>query len=359
MLSIGTGVGIDLGTSNILVFVKGRGIVVREPSVVAVSHAAGARGGRPGSPAGDGEIVAIGEKAREMLGRTPEPITAVKPVQDGVIANFSITQKMLRYLLRRACGGRRFFRPRVCICIPSGATGVERRAVVEAALAAGAKRAIPVEEPMAAALGAGLDVISPSGHLVVDVGGGTTDIAIISLGGIVLSQSIRVGGTEMDANIVRQIKRSYNLIIGERTAEEIKIRIGSAYPLPNEATMTVKGRDQVTGLPKTIEISSEEVREALAEPVAALVERVRDVLERTPPELAADIIEKGITLTGGGALLTGVDRLIEAQTDVPVHVAEDPLTCVAVGTGLYLELMHKLPASLLTPAAESPSGYAR
>jgi rod shape-determining protein MreB len=344
MLGIGTGVGIDLGTSNILVYVKGRGVVVREPSVVAVS---------------DGDIVAMGEKAREMLGRTPGPIAAVKPLQDGVIANFTITHKMLRYLLRRVCGRRRFFKPRVCICIPSGATGVERRAVVEAALAAGAKRAIPVEEPMAAALGAGLDVTSASGHLVVDVGGGTTDIAVIALGGIVLSESIRVGGSEMDAMVMRQIKRSYNLIVGERTAEEIKIRIGSAYPLPNEATITVKGRDVVTGLPKTIEISSEEVREALSEPVAALVERVRAVLEHTPPELAADIIDKGITLTGGGALLRGIDRLIEAQTDVPVHAAEDPLTCVAVGTGLYLDLVDKLPASLLTPAAEASSGYAR
>jgi rod shape-determining protein MreB len=341
---MGTAIGIDLGTSNILVYVKGRGVVVREPSVVAVS---------------EGEIVAVGEQAREMLGRTPERIEAVRPLQDGVIANFTITQKMLRYLLRRVCGRRRFLKPQVCVCIPSGATAVEKRAVVEAALSAGAKKAIPVEEPMAAAIGAGLEVTGPSGHLVVDIGGGTTDIAVIALGGIVLSESARVGGAAMDAMVMRQIKRNYNLMIGERSAEEIKIRIGSAYPLPNETSMTVKGRDVVTGLPKTIETSSEEVREALAEPVATLVERVRGVLERTPPELAADIIEKGITLTGGGALLRGLDRLVEAQTDVPVHVAEDPLTCVAVGTGLYLDLARKLPAGLLTPAAEASSGYTR
>ncbi len=344
MIRLSHAVGIDLGTSNILVYVKGRGIVVREPSVAAVS---------------DNEIVAMGEEARAMLGRTPDAITAVKPVQDGVIANFRITRKMLRYLLTRVCGRRRIFKPQVCICIPSGATAVEKRAVVEAALAAGAGRAIPVEEPMAAAIGAGLEVTSPNGHLVVDIGGGTTDIAVISLGGIVLSESIRLGGSEMDAMIMRQIKRSYNLIIGERTAEDIKINIGSAYPLPSESTITVKGRDVVAGLPKSIEISSEEVREALAEPVATLVERIRNVLEHTPPELAADIIERGITLTGGGALLRGLDRLIEAQTDVPVHLAEDPLTCVAVGTGIYLDLLPTLPAGLLATASEASSGYAR
>jgi len=344
MLGMGIEIGVDLGTSNILVYVKGRGIVVREPSVVAVS---------------EGEIVAVGEQAREMLGRTPAPIEAVRPLQDGVIANFTITQQMLKLLLRQVCGRRRLFRPQVCICIPSGATAVEKRAVVEAAMAAGAKRAIPVEEPMAAALGAGLEVTGAAGYLVVDIGGGTTDIAVIALGGIVLSESVRVGGAAMDAMVARQIKRSYNLMVGERTAEEIKIKIGSAYPLPSESTMVVKGRDVVTGLPKTIEISSEEVREALAEPVGTLVERVRGVLERTPPELSADIIERGITLTGGGALLRGLDRLIEAQTDVPVRVAEDPLTCVAVGTGLYFDLARKVPASLLTPAAEASSGYTR
>jgi len=344
MIRLSQAVGIDLGTSNILVYAKGRGIVVREPSVVAIS---------------DNEIVAMGEEARAMLGRTPHAITAVKPVQDGVIANFSITRKMLRYLLTRVCGRRKMFKPQVCICIPSGATAVEKRAVIEAALSAGARRAIPVEEPMAAAIGAGLEVTSPNGNLVVDIGGGTTDIAVISLGGIVLSESIRLGGSEMDAMIMRQIKRSYNLIIGERTAEDIKIKIGSAYPLPSESSVSVKGRDIVAGLPKTIEISSEEVREALAEPVATLVERIRNILEHTPPELAADIIERGITLTGGGALLRGLDRLIEAQTDVPVHLAEDPLTCVAVGTGLYLDLLPTLPAGLLATATEASSGYAR
>ncbi|MCJ7822811.1 MAG: rod shape-determining protein [Armatimonadetes bacterium] len=344
MLGLGTAVGIDLGTSNILVYVKGKGIVVREPSVVAVSN---------------GAIVAMGDEAREMLGRTPGSVTAVKPVQDGVISNFTITQKMLRYLLTRVCGRRRFLKPQVCICVPSGATAVEKRAVIEAAMAAGAKRAIPVEEPMAAAIGAGLEVTTARGHFVVDVGGGTTDIAVISLGGIVLSESVRIGGTAMDDMIARQIKRSYNLIIGERTAEDVKIKVGSAYPLPGETTMTVKGRDVVTGLPKTVEISSEEVRDALAEPMASLVERVRGVLERTPPELAADIIEQGITLTGGGALLQGLDRLIESQTDVPVRLAEDPLTCVAVGTGLYAELAASLPAGLLATSTEASSGYTR
>ena len=344
MLGMGTAIGIDLGTSNILVYVKGRGIVVREPSVVAVS---------------DGEIVAVGEQAREMLGRTPDTIEAVRPLQDGVIANFTITQRMLRYLLRRVCGRRRVFKPHVCVCVPSGATAVEKRAVVEAAVAAGAKRALPVEEPMAAAIGAGMDVLAPSGRLVVDIGGGTTDIAVIALGGIVLSESVRLGGDEMDAMVARQVKRNYNLLIGERTAEEVKIRIGSAYPLPTESSMVVKGRDVITGLPKTVEVSSEEVREALAESVATLVERVRALLERTPPELAADLIASGITLTGGGALLRGLDRLIEAQTEVPVHIAEDPLTCVAVGTGQYLDLVKKLPAGMVTSAMEASSGYTR
>ncbi len=344
MFRLGTAVGIDLGTSNILVYMKGRGIVVREPSVVAVS---------------DGAIVAMGEEAREMLGRTPASVSAIKPVQEGVIANFTITQKMLRYLLTRVCGRRRFFKPQVCVCVPSGATAVEKRAVMEAAVSAGAKRALPVEEPMAAALGAGLEVTTAKGHLVVDVGGGTADIAVISLGGIVLSESVRMGGAEMDAMIVRQIKRNYNLVIGERTAEGVKIKIGSAYPLASEATMEVKGRDVVTGLPKTVEISSEEVRDALAEPVALLVERVRGVLERTPPELAADIIEQGITLTGGGSLLQGLDRLLESQTDVPVRRAEDPLTCVAVGTGMYLDLADSLPAGLLATTTEASSGYTR
>ncbi|MBN1460793.1 MAG: rod shape-determining protein [Armatimonadetes bacterium] len=337
-------VGVDLGTSNLLVHVKGRGIVVREPCVVGVS---------------DGDIVALGEDARAMLGRTPHTIRVVQPVRDGVIADYSIASKMLGYLLRRVSTRRRLLKPNVCICVPSGATAVEKRALVEAALAAGARRALPVEEPLAAALGAGLEVTSPSGHLVVDIGGGTTDIAVISLGGIVLSESARIGGSELDAMVVRQVRRGHNMVIGERTAEEIKTAIGSAYPLPNESTMSVKGRDVVSGLPKTAEIGSEEIREALAETVATLVERVRDVLERTPPELAADIIEHGIILTGGGALLRGLDRLIESQTEVHVRVAEDPLTCVAVGTGMYLELARTLPAGLLATGDEASSGYIR
>jgi rod shape-determining protein MreB len=304
-------VGVDLGTSNLLVHVKGRGIVVREPCVAAVS---------------EGDIVAVGEDARAMLGRTPQTIRAVRPVQGGVIADYSIASKMLEYLLARVRTTRKLLKPRVCICVPSGATAVEKRALVEAAVAAGARRALPVEEPLAAALGAGLDVTSPSGHLVVDIGGGTTDIAVISLGGIVLSESVRIGGSEMDAMVIRQLRHGRNMVIGERTAEEIKMAIGSAYPLPNESSMSIRGRDVVSGLPRTVDIGSEEIREALAETVAALVERVRGVLERTPPELAADIMERGIVLTGGGALLRGLDRLIESQTEVHVRVAEDPAT---------------------------------
>jgi len=337
-------VGVDLGTSNLLVYAKGRGVVVREPCVVAVS---------------DGEIVAVGEDARAMLGRTPHTIQAVQPVRDGVIADYSIASKMLRYLLARVCTTRKLLKPHVCICVPSGATAVEKRAIVEAALSAGARRALPVEGPLAAALGAGLEVTSPSGHLVVDIGGGTTDIAVISLGGIVLSESVRIGGSEMDAMVLRQVRRGHNMIIGERTAEETKIAIGSAYPLPNESVMAVRGRELVSGLPKTIEIGSEEIREALAETVATLVECVRGVLERTPPELAGDIIEHGIVLTGGGALLRGLDRLVESQTEVHVRVAEDPLTCVAVGTGMYLDLARTLPAGLLATGDEASSGYVR
>jgi len=338
MFGMSAGLGIDLGTSNILVYVRGRGIVLREPSVVAVAN---------------GEILAVGEEARQMLGRTPGNISAVQPLREGVIADFTVTQKMLRYLLDKVCGRRRLFKPQVVVCIPSGATGVEKRAVLEAAVMAGAKRALPIEEPMAAAIGASLDIIGPGGNLVVDIGGGTTDIAVIALGGIVLSDSVRIGGHAMDEAIARHIKRSYNLMVGERTAEEIKLHIGSAAPLEPELRMTIRGRDQVAGLPKTVEIGSEEVREALAEPVAAIVARVKQVLEQTPPELAGDVIERGITLTGGGALLRGIDRLLAEETEVPLRVAEDPLSCVAVGTGQYLEVMKQLPAGFLRASLEA------
>ncbi|WP_044950445.1 rod shape-determining protein [Chthonomonas calidirosea] len=320
--------GIDLGTANTLVYQKGKGIVLREPSVVAVS-------------AQNRKVLAVGSEASEMLGRTPGNIVPIRPMSDGVIADYTITQAMLRYIFDRVLGKRWLlnFRPRVLICVPSQVTSVEKRAVLQAAEEAGAREAYPIEEPMAAAIGAGLPISSPGGNMVVDIGGGTTDVAVISLGSIVHSESLRIAGNRMDEVIMRYIRNVYNLMIGERTAEEIKMRIGSAYPLQQELTMEVRGRDLVAGLPKTIQVTSEEIREALSEPVSAIVEKVKRVLEKTPPELSADIIERGIMLTGGGALLRGLDQLISSVTGLPVRVAEDPLTCVVIGTGRALENM--------------------
>jgi len=316
--------GIDLGTANIVVYLRGKGIVLREPSVVAISTK-------------NKRVLAIGEEARLMLGRTPGHIVAIRPMSDGVIADYTTTLKMLEYLIAKVCGRRRFFKPRVLVCVPSGVTSVERRAVIQAAREAGAGEAYTIEEPMAAAIGAGLPISMPGGNMVVDIGGGTTDVAVISLEGIVISRSVRVGGNKMDEVITRYIRSQYNLMIGERTAEEIKIKVGSAYPLEKELEMEVRGRDLIAGLPKTITVTSEEIRDALQEPINAIVERVRSVLEETPPELAADIIERGITLTGGGALLRGIDRLLESVTNIRTQVAEDPLSCVAIGTGRALE----------------------
>jgi len=316
--------GIDLGTANIVVYLRGKGIVLREPSVVAISTK-------------NKKVLAVGEEARLMLGRTPGHIVAIRPLSDGVIADYTTTEKMLEYLIAKVCGKRRFLKPRVLVCVPSGVTSVERRAVIQAAREAGAGEAYTIEEPMAAAIGAGLPISMPGGNMVVDIGGGTTDVAVISLEGIVISRSVRVGGNKMDEVISRYIRAQYNLMIGERTAEEIKIKVGSAYPLEDELQMEVRGRDLIAGLPKTITVTSEEVREALQEPINAIVERVRSVLEETPPELAADIIERGITLTGGGALLRGMDRLLASVTNIRVQVAEDPLSCVAIGTGRALE----------------------
>lgn len=316
--------GIDLGTANIVVYLRGKGIVLREPSVVAISTK-------------NKKVLAIGEEARLMLGRTPGHIVAIRPMSDGVIADYTTTLKMLEYLIAKVCGRRRFLKPRVLVCVPSGVTSVERRAVIQAAREAGAGEAYTIEEPMAAAIGAGLPISMPGGNMVVDIGGGTTDVAVISLEGIVISRSVRVGGNKMDEVITRYIRSQYNLMIGERTAEEIKIKVGSAYPLEKELEMEVRGRDLIAGLPKTITVTSEEIREALQEPINAIVERVRSVLEETPPELAADIIERGITLTGGGALLRGMDRLLESVTNIRTQVAEDPLSCVAIGTGRALE----------------------
>ncbi|HCD99741.1 MAG TPA: rod shape-determining protein [Armatimonadetes bacterium] len=317
-------IGIDLGTANILVFRRGRGIVLSEPTVVAINTQTG-------------KVLAVGNDARDMLGKTPGNIKAIKPLQGGVIADYTTTLKMLEHILDKVCGRRRLFKPRVLVCVPSGVTNVEKRAVIQAAKEAGAGEAMTIEEPMAAAIGAGLPIAAPGGNMVVDIGGGTTDIAVISLGGIVLSESIRVAGNRMDDAIIRHIRNTYNLMIGEPTAEEIKIKIGSAYPLEHELEMEVRGRDMVHGLPKTVRVRSEEVRDALSETVRLIEEKLCQVLEQTPPELASDVIERGITLTGGGALLRNLDRMLEEKTDIPVRVAENAMDCVAIGTGIALE----------------------
>jgi len=329
MFGFAKDIGIDLGTANVLVFQRGRGIVLREPSVVAVNK-------------NTRELKAAGEEARQMIGRTPGSIIAMQPIRDGVIADYTVTEQMLRHFIEKVVGKRTLFKPRVIICVPSGVTSVERRAVLDAARSAGAREAYPIEEPMAAAIGAGLNIGDPEGNMVVDICGGTTDIAVISLGGIVRSDSVRIGGNKLDEAIHRHIKREYNLIIGDRTAEEIKMAIGSAFPLDDELSMEVKGRDMIEGLPKTVILTSREVREALAEPVHQIVMRTRSVLEQTPPELAADIVTQGIWLTGGGALLRGLDQLLMRETGIPVHVAEDPLSCVALGTGQALDQIEML-----------------
>ena len=330
MFGLGERLGIDLGTANVVVYARGRGIVVREPSVVAIEQRSR-------------KVLAVGREAEGMLGRTPGNIVASRPLRDGVIANYSVTREMLAYLIRKACGTRgRFFKPLVVICIPSGATQVEQRAALDAARAAGAREVYPIEEPMAAAIGAGLPISMPGGNMVVDVGGGTTDVAVISLGGIVVSDSLRVGGNHLDEALIRHIRRTYNLEIGERTAETVKIQIGSAFDIGEDRDLEVRGRDMFSGMPNTVRVIGAEVREALAENVNQIVEAVKRILERTPPELAADIIERGITLTGGGALLSGLDRLIELETGIPVRVAEDPMSSVAIGTGRVLDLAEVL-----------------
>jgi rod shape-determining protein MreB len=322
-------IAIDLGTANVVVYRRGRGIVLEEPTVVAVNVLTK-------------KVLAFGVAAREMLGRTPGNIQAVKPLRDGVIADYTTTHMMLTEIRKKVLKGPQLFPPTVLICVPSGVTNVERRAVIKAAQEAGFGKAMTIEEPMAAAIGAGLPIDTPGGNMVVDIGGGTTDIAVISLGGIVLSQSVRVGGNKLDEAIVRHIRNSYNLMIGEPTAEEVKLRIGSAFPLEPELSMPIRGRDMVAGLPRTIEVSSEEIREALAEPVRMIAEKICAVLEQTPPELASDIIERGITMTGGGALLRGLSKLLSKVTDIPVHVADNALHCVAIGTGRALEHIDEL-----------------
>ncbi|MBI2870312.1 MAG: rod shape-determining protein [Candidatus Omnitrophica bacterium] len=325
LLSIfSTDIGIDLGTANTLVFVKGEGIVLCEPSVVAVQR-------------GTNHVLAVGEEAKRMLGRTPGNIVAIRPMKDGVIADFEVTEAMLRYFFRKAHRRRNFIRPRVVIAVPSGITEVEKRAVRDSAEHAGARPPVYlIEEPIAAAIGVGLPIEEPVGNMVIDVGGGTTEIAVISLAGIVYSRSIRIGGDEMDEAIIQHLKKNYNLMIGERTAEEIKIRIGSATDMKEELKIEVKGRDLVAGLPKTISVTSQEIREALREPLSEILEVVRIALERTPPELSADLVDRGLVLAGGGALLRGLDTLISEETGLPVHVADDPLTAIALGTGKAL-----------------------
>lgn len=321
--------GIDLGTATTLVYVKGEGIVLCEPSVVAIER-------------GTSHVLAVGEEAKRMLGRTPGNILAIRPMKDGVIADFEITEAMLRYFIKKVHHRRVLVRPRIIIAIPSGITEVEKRAVKDSAERAGAREVFLIEEPIAAAIGVGLPIQEPIGNMIIDIGGGTTEIAVISLAGIVFSKSIRIGGDEMDDAIIEYLKKTYNLMVGERTAEDIKIKIGSAYPQEEEMTLEVKGRDLVAGLPKAVTITSEEIREALQEPLRAILEISKISLERTPPELASDLIDHGIVMAGGGSLLRGIDKLISEETGLPVHIAEDPLTAVACGTGKVLDEIRYL-----------------
>lgn len=326
--AFGEDIGIDLGTASVIVFKKGRGIVLHEPSVVAIDK-------------NTNRIIAVGEEARQMLGRTPGHIVAIRPLKEGVIADYDTTEKMLSYFIRRIMGNKLFFKPRVIVCIPTGATDVEERAVRQATISSGARQAFIIEEPLAAALGAGINISEATGNMVVDVGGGTSDIAVLSLGGLVCNDSLRIGGDKFDEAIIRYVRRVYNLMIGDRTAEEIKIRVGTAYVTDDNRhrSMEVRGRDLLTGLPKTISVTSAESWEALQEPVEAVIEGVKKVLEITPPELAADIVNNGIVMTGGGSLLDGLDVLLSKETNLPVHIAEEAICCVAIGTGKALNEM--------------------
>ena len=326
-MAAGTDIGIDLGTASVLVYVKGKGVVLKEPSVVAFDR-------------NTNKIKAIGEEARLMLGRTPGNIVAVRPLRQGVISDYTVTEKMLSYFISRTVGKSLFGRkPRISVCVPSGATEVEKKAVEDATYQAGAREVSIIEEPVAAAIGAGIDIAKPCGNMIVDIGGGTADIAVISLGGVVVSNSIKVAGDDFDEAIVRFMRKKHNLLIGERTAEEIKINVGTVYKRPENLTMDVRGRNLVTGLPKTVTVTSEETEEALREPAYQIVAEVHNVLERTPPELAADISDRGIVLTGGGSLIQGLEELIEEKTGINTMTAEDPLTAVAIGTGKYIEYL--------------------
>ena len=324
---ISNDIGIDLGTSSILIYIKGRGVVLKEPSVIAVNKE-------------NDEVVAFGEDARLMLGRTPDNISAVRPLRQGVISNYTRTEQMLKYFINKAVGRRTLRKPRICVCIPSGATEVEKKAVQDAASHAGAREVSIIEEPVAAAIGAGIDIYKPQGNMIIDIGGGTSDIAVIALGGPVVSESIKVAGDDFDEAILRYMRKKHNLLIGERTAEEMKINIGCASKRPENVTMEVRGRNLVTALPKTVVVSSDELLDALLEPASMIVNAVQHVLERTPPELAADIDERGIVMTGGGALLYGLDKLMQEKTGITTMLAEDPLTAVAIGTGKSIDLSN-------------------
>ncbi len=329
MFGLGSDIGIDLGTASVLVYVKGKGIVLQEPSVVAIDN-------------NTNRILAVGHEARKMLGRTPGNIVAIRPLKDGVISNYEMTERMLKYFINKTVGRKLFFKPKIIVCVPSGVTEVEKRAVIDATNEAGARTTYIIEEPIAAAIGAGLDISRPNGHMVVDIGGGTSDIAVISLGGIVVSTSIKVAGDKFDEAIIRYMRKKHNIMIGERTAEDLKINIGTAYPRKEEASMEVRGRNLVSGLPVNIKITSTEMQMALEESVTSIADAVHSVLERTPPELAADIADQGIIMTGGGGLLWGLDKLIEKRTGIPVYIAEDAVSCVAKGTGKALDSLHIL-----------------
>lgn len=344
MLGLVTDIGIDLGTANTLVYVKGKGVVLNEPSVVALEQ-------------DSSRVVAIGEEARRMIGRTPGNIVAVKPLRDGVIADFELTERMLRYFIGKVCGRRMLLHPRIAVCVPSGITSVERRAVIDACVQAGARRCYLIEEPLAAAIGAGIDFSQPSGAMVVDIGGGTTDVAVLSMGQVVVSRSVRVAGNECDEAISRFIRTEFNIVIGERTAEEIKIEAGTAWPKGVKRSLEVRGRDLATGLPRTITVTSDQAHTAIKETLETIVATVRAVLEQTPPELAADIIDKGIVLTGGGAMLDGMDRYISHQTGVAVNLVEDPMGSVARGTGLALESLGAPKPGRVSPFWEGGSGF--
>lgn len=328
-------VGIDLGTANVLIYIQGKGIVLNEPSVVALNK-------------DTGEVLAVGEDARLMLGRTPSNIIAVRPLKDGVISDYDTTERMLKFFIRKTCGSGRFFKPRIMVCVPSGVTEVEKRAVSEAATMAGAKEVYLMEEPIAAAIGAGLDIMSPDGVMVIDIGGGTTDIAVISLGGIVTSASVKIAGDRFDDAIIKYMRKAHKLFIGERTAEQLKFNIGTAFPREESVTMECRGRDMVSGLPVSVTVTSEEMYDALDEPLTTICEAVHSVLEKTPPEVAADISSSGIMLTGGGALLWGLDKRIEDKTKIKVRIAEEPKNCVAIGTGQALKHMDAISSNRMT-----------